>query len=105
MPEAVIMVDTGNCYPSFCNGRIDALENGMAESGWVAGQLGRPVVKVFNNITAQSLAEGGRPPGTVGRIALPVAGDDARAKAVVIGLAAGFDAKMNRPLSRAPQPR
>ena len=36
MPEAVITVDTGNCYPSFCNGRIDALENGMAEGGWVA---------------------------------------------------------------------
>jgi predicted dinucleotide-binding enzyme len=93
VPEAVITVDTGNYYPSFRDGRIDAIENGMAESRWVARQLGRQVVKAFNNITAQSLAEGGRPPGTAGRIALPVAGDDTRAKSVVIGLvdALGFD--------------
>jgi predicted dinucleotide-binding enzyme len=93
VPEAVIVVDTGNYYPSFRDGRIEVIENGMAESRWVASQLGRPVVKVFNNLTARSLVEGGRPPGTVGRIALPVAGDDARAKAVVIDLvdALGFD--------------
>jgi predicted dinucleotide-binding enzyme len=93
VPESVITVDTGNYYPSIRDGRIDAIEAGLAESRWVAQQLGRQVVKAFNNITAQSLAEGGRPPGAAGRIALPVAGDDAQAKAAVIGLvdALGFD--------------
>jgi hypothetical protein len=43
-------------------------------------------VKVFNNITAYFLAEGGRPKGAKDRIALPVAGDDARAKSVVLAL-------------------
>ena len=59
----------------------------------MAKQLGRPVLKAFNNIFAQSLAESGLPAGTAGRIALPVAGDDVRAKAVVIDLIdkLGFD--------------
>jgi predicted dinucleotide-binding enzyme len=82
----VIVVGTGNYYPSFRDGRIDAIESGMTESGWVAQRLGRPVVKAFNNIIAHSLAEGGLAAGAKGRIALPVAGDDRRAKAVVIDL-------------------
>jgi predicted dinucleotide-binding enzyme len=56
-------------------------------------QIGRPVVKAFNNIYAQHLLERGKPKGAAGRIALPVAGDDRRAKAVVMQLvdALGFD--------------
>jgi predicted dinucleotide-binding enzyme len=93
VPESVVVVDTGNYYPSFRDGRIDAIENGATESGWVSEQLGRPVVKAFNNIMAQSLAEGGLPAGAPQRIALPIAGDDARAKGIVIALvdALGFD--------------
>jgi predicted dinucleotide-binding enzyme len=89
----VIVVDTGNYYPSFRDGTIAEIESGLTESGWVAKHLGRSVVKVFNNVMAHSLAEGGLPTGAKGRIALPVAGDDSRAKAVVIGLvdALGFD--------------
>ena len=66
----------------------------MAESRWVEQQLGRPVIKAFNNIYAQHLLEKGRPAGTHGRIALPIAGDDQAAKAVVLGLVdeLGFDA-------------
>jgi predicted dinucleotide-binding enzyme len=92
-PAEAIVVDTGNYYPSFRDGTIAEIENGLTESGWVAKHLGRPVVKVFNNIMAHSLAEGGLPQGAKGRIALPVAGDDPRAKAVVLGLvdALGFD--------------
>jgi predicted dinucleotide-binding enzyme len=91
-PE-VVVVDTGNYYPSFRDGEIAAIESGSTESGWVAKQLGRPVVKAFNSIMAPSLAEGGAPPGTKGRIALPVAGDDPRAKRAVLDLvdALGFD--------------
>jgi 8-hydroxy-5-deazaflavin:NADPH oxidoreductase len=93
VPAELILVDTGNYYPSFRDGTIAEIESGLTESGWVAKHLGRPVVKVFNNIMAHSLAEGGLPPGAKGRIALPVAGDNPRAKAVVIGLvdALGFD--------------
>jgi predicted dinucleotide-binding enzyme len=93
VPAEVIVVDTGNYYPSFRDGTIAEIESGLTESGWVAKHLGRPVLKVFNNIMAHSLAEGGLPPGAKGRIALPVAGDDPRAKAVVMGLvdALGFD--------------
>jgi 8-hydroxy-5-deazaflavin:NADPH oxidoreductase len=89
-----VVVDTGNYYPQQRDGRIDAVENGMVESRWVEQQLGRPVVKAFNNIAADHLRDNGRPAGTPGRIALPVAGDDDSAKAVVMQLVdeLGFDA-------------
>src|SRR6267142_6228114 len=86
VPKDVIVADTGNYYPSWRDGRIEAIERGTTESGWVSSVLGRPVVKVFNNIIAQSLAEGARRKGTRNRIALPVAGDDARAKSIVVAL-------------------
>jgi len=93
VPGNVVVVDTGNYYPRQRDGRIAEIEDGMTESRWVAGQLGRPVVKAFNNIYAKHLMESGRPAGTPGRIALPVAGDDAAAKAVVLRLVdeLGFD--------------
>lgn len=89
----VIVVDTGNYYPQQRDGRIDGIENGMTESRWVEQQLGRPVIKAFNNIFAQHLLELGRPAGAAGRIALPVAGDDSAAKGVVLRLVdeLGFD--------------
>jgi hypothetical protein len=90
----VVIVDTGNYYPQQRDGRIADIEAGMTESRWVANQLGRPVVKAFNNIYAKHLLELGRPAGSPGRIALPVAGDDARAKDIVMRLVneLGFDA-------------
>lgn len=93
VPENVVVVDTGNYYPRERDGRIDGIEQGMTESRWVSRQLGRPVVKAFNNIYAKHLLENGRPAGTAGRIALPVAGDDATAKSVVLRLIdeLGFD--------------
>ena len=92
--EDTIVVDTGNYYPQQRDGRIEAIEAGMTESRWVSEQLGHPVVKAFNNIYAQHLLEKGKSKGTPGRIGLPVAGDDAKAKAVVMGLIdeIGFDA-------------
>lgn len=76
VPDNVVVVDTGNYHPRQRDGRIDEIEAGMTESRWVERQVGRPVVKAFNNIQAQHLLEFGRPAGTPGRIALPVAGDD-----------------------------
>ena len=91
--DDVIIVDTGNYYPQQRDGRIDAIEQGTTESRWVAEQLGRPVIKAFNNIYAQHLRDNARPAGAPGRIALPVAGDDDAAKAVVMQLIdeLGFD--------------
>jgi predicted dinucleotide-binding enzyme len=93
VPGDVVIVDTGNYYPQQRDGRIAGIEDGMTESRWVANQLGRSVIKAFNNIYANHLLEHGRPKGTPGRIALPIAGDDQRAKDVVIRLVdeLGFD--------------
>ena len=93
VPESVVVVDTGNYYPRKRDGRIDGIENGMLESRWVEQQLHRPVVKAFNNIYWEHLLEKGQPKGTPGRIALPIAGDDPAAKAVVLQLIdeLGFD--------------
>ena len=90
--EGVVVIDTGNYYPQR-DGRIEAIEDGMTESRWVSVQIGHPVIKAFNNIQAQHLLELGRPRGTAGRIALPVAGDDETAKSVVLRLVdqLGFD--------------
>jgi 8-hydroxy-5-deazaflavin:NADPH oxidoreductase len=94
VPESVVVIDTGNYYPRERDGRIAEIEKGLPESRWVERQLGRPVVKVFNNIYANHLLELGRPAGASNRIALPVAGDDPKAKAVVMRLVEelGFDA-------------
>ena len=92
VPEDVVVVDTGNYYPAR-DGPIDAIEGGQAESAWVSGHLGRPVVKAFNNIVSRSLLENGRPEGAPGRIALPVAGDPPGARQKVMRLVdeLGFD--------------
>jgi predicted dinucleotide-binding enzyme len=92
--DDVVVVDTGNYYPQQRDGRIEGIESGATESRWVAQRLNRPVIKAFNNIYAQHLLELGKPAGAHGRIALPVAGDDPRAKAVVMRLVdeLGFDA-------------
>jgi predicted dinucleotide-binding enzyme len=103
VPDNVVVVDTGNYYPRQRDGRIEAIENGMTESAWVAQQLGRPVVKAFNNIYAQHLLELGKPKGSPGRIALPVAGNDPKAKAVVMQLVEeiGFDPVDAGPLAES----
>ncbi|GBQ05741.1 NADP oxidoreductase [Acetobacter cerevisiae] len=93
VPADVVIVDTGNYYPRERDGRIAAIEEGTPESVWMSGQIGQPVIKVFNNIYAQHLLENGKPHGAAGRIALPVAGDDAAAKKQVMALVdqLGFD--------------
>jgi predicted dinucleotide-binding enzyme len=88
-----VVVDADNYYPSR-DGRIDAIEGGMTSARWTAEQTGATVVKAFNTIMAQHLLENGVPKGRPGRIAIPVAADDADAKRTVMELvdALGFDA-------------
>ncbi|WP_255203822.1 NADPH-dependent F420 reductase [Myxococcus sp. AM011] len=92
VPANVVVIDTGNYYP-IRDGDIPALTSGQIESAWVGEHLGRPVIKVFNNIYSKSLAEKGAPKGSPGRIALPVSGDPAEARAKVMRLVdeLGFD--------------
>ena len=92
-PDDLVVIDTGNYYPRQRDGRIAEIEKGMPESRWVEKHLGRPVVKAFNNIHAEHLMKYGKPSGTPGRIALPVAGDDPAFKEVVLRLVdeLGFD--------------
>jgi predicted dinucleotide-binding enzyme len=88
-----IVIDAGNYVPQQRDGRIDALEDGLPDSRWTERRLGHPVIKAFNTIKANTLLTAGRPAGAPDRIAAPVAGDDAAAKAAVIALAGdlGFD--------------
>jgi predicted dinucleotide-binding enzyme len=87
------VIETNNYYPQQRDGRIEAIEDGMPESVWVAELLGAPVVKVFNGIFWKHLLENGVPAGTEGRIALPIAGDDPAEKKIVSDLvdSIGFD--------------
>jgi predicted dinucleotide-binding enzyme len=102
VPESVAVVDTGNYYPQR-DGRIDDILSGITESRWVERHLGRSVVKAFNNIYAKHLMERGKPAGSPGRIALPIAGDDQNAKQTVLRLVdeLGFDGVDAGPISES----
>jgi predicted dinucleotide-binding enzyme len=93
IPNSVPVIDTNNYYPRQRDGAIEDIESGLRESRWVEQRIGHPVIKAFNNIYARHLLELDKPAGAPDRIALPVAGDDAAAKAVVLKLVddLGFD--------------
>ena len=79
-----VVIDTNNYYPDR-DGRIAALDDGSdTVSGLLQKHLPRSsVVKAFNNIYFKHLQALARPAGAADRSALPIAGDDAQAKAVV----------------------
>jgi 8-hydroxy-5-deazaflavin:NADPH oxidoreductase len=85
-PAGVPIIDTSNYYPGMRDPQIPDIDAGMPESVWVSRQLGRPVIKAFNNILAHSLAELGKPEGAARRLAVAVAGDDAAAKKDCYGI-------------------
>ena len=93
VPDGVVIIETTNYYP-MRDGWIEELEKGKVESLWVSEQIGRPVIKAFNNLLAHTLVHGGQVAGEQDRIALAVSGDEKNAKAVVARLIndAGFDA-------------
>jgi predicted dinucleotide-binding enzyme len=92
VPENVIVVDTSNYYP-FRDADIEEISNGKVESVWISEQLQRPVIKAFNNLLAETLANGGKEAGGENRIAMALAGDDTQAKKIISSLIndAGFD--------------
>ena len=88
------VLDANNYYPQR-DGAHPALDrHETTTSEILASHLpGAKVVKAFNAILQKDLAEGGTPPGTLGRRALPLAGDhaDAKAQAAEIYDAFGYD--------------
>jgi 8-hydroxy-5-deazaflavin:NADPH oxidoreductase len=98
-----VVLDTGNYYPAR-DGQIPELDE---ESSTSTELLQRhlpssDVVKAFNAITAKHLATQAQPPGTEGRRALPIAGDDRDAKDLVTSLVdqIGFDVVDVGPLTQ-----
>ncbi len=92
-PASTTIIDTANYYPEVRDPRIPEIDVGMPESVWVSQQLGRPIFKAFNSIMFYALSELDKPEGALDRLAIPVAGDDAKGKQVVMGLVneTGFD--------------
>jgi 8-hydroxy-5-deazaflavin:NADPH oxidoreductase len=98
------VLDTGNYYPQR-DGHLAELDTGAATSSELL-QRHLPdsrVVKVFNNIFFKHLRSLARPHGAEDRSALPVAGDDAAAKAAVTAFldSIGYDAVDAGPLAES----
>src|SRR5258708_21775437 len=83
--KETIVIDVGNYY-SWRDGRIDEIESGLTDSAWVEKQIGRPIVKVLNSIGSKNLAGAGRLHGSRDRVALPISGDNPKAKETVAQL-------------------
>lgn len=81
------VIDTTNYYPQR-DGRIPKLDSNELTSSQLVQQhlADSHVVKAFNNIVSFSLGKLARPAGHPDRSALPIAGDDAAAKAQVTAL-------------------
>ncbi len=97
-----VVIDANNYYPER-DGQIAELDDGTLTTGELLARHlpGARVVKAFNAIRMAELETDGRPAGSPERRALPVAGDDAGAKAVAVRLLEdfGFDAVDAGPLA------
>lgn len=82
-----MVIDTDNYYPER-DGRIPELDAGATTtSELLARHLPQSrIVKAFNAIPMNDLEKDGRPGGSPDRRALPLAGDDAEGKAIVVRL-------------------
>ena len=79
-----VVIDTNNYYPQR-DGQFAELDDASATCSELLQRhlAGAQVVKVFNNIFFKHLGSLARPAGAADRTALPIAGDDAAAKATV----------------------
>jgi predicted dinucleotide-binding enzyme len=86
VPADVVVIDTGNYYQAR-DGRVPASKQGQPESAWVADQIGRTVLKAFNNISFRGLLKNGRPKGSPDRaLHFRPSGDPVEARAKVMRL-------------------
>jgi hypothetical protein len=99
-----VVLDANNYYPQR-DGRIASLDaNQTTTSELLQAHLPDSyVVKAFNNIPAAQIPTDGGPQGAPGRRALPIAGNNAEAKATVVALLDdfGYDAVDLGPLSES----
>jgi 8-hydroxy-5-deazaflavin:NADPH oxidoreductase len=90
-----VVIDTNNSYPQR-DGHLPEIDDGsLTSSGLLQQHLKEAhVVKAFNNIFFRHLASLARPHGAADRSALPIAGDDDKAKAAVTEFldSIGYDA-------------
>ena len=97
-----IVIDTGNYYPDR-DGRVAALDEETSTTAELVQDhlTGSRVVKGLNNISWDDLGALARPSGSPERSALPIAGDDAEAKAAVTRFLddLGYDALDAGPLA------
>jgi predicted dinucleotide-binding enzyme len=97
-----IVLDANNYYPER-DGRIAELDAGTTTSSeLLAAHLPTSrIVKAFNAVRMNDLLADARPAGAPDRLALPLAGDDADARALVAGLydAFGYDTVDMGPLA------
>jgi predicted dinucleotide-binding enzyme len=100
--RGTIVIDTSNYYPQR-DGQIEPLDQkSTTTSELVASQLpGSRLVKGFNNLNFVHLGSLQRPGGSPERSVLPIAGDDAEAKAAVAAFldSIGYDAYDAGPLA------
>ena len=98
------VIDTNNYYPER-DGRFERLDrNDVTTSGLLQEHLeGAHVVKAFNNIFFRHLASLARPQHAQDRTALPISGDDEKAKAQVTEFlnSIGYDAVDAGPLAES----
>ena len=57
LPKSSIIIDTSNYYPEL---RKEEFDESKPESVWISEQIGRKVIKTFNNILAYSLENLGK---------------------------------------------
>jgi len=90
--DGKIVIDAMNPYTE--DFEIEDLGNRTSSEIIATLVPGAELVKAFNTIVYRRLATEGKPKGAKGRLAIPVAGDDAHAKTVVMQLIdeIGFDA-------------
>ncbi|HEX6393864.1 MAG TPA: NAD(P)-binding domain-containing protein [Acidimicrobiales bacterium] len=104
----VTVVDTSNYYPvpgagPLSAAPIEAIDAGQPETAWLQEKWGRPVIRAWNPIFGPTLANKGKAPGEPGRLALPVSGDSAESKHLVMQLVddTGFDAVDAGPIAES----
>ena len=102
VPQSVPVIDTSNYYPAR-DGQIAEVDAGKPETIWASEQVGRPLIKAWNALLAQTLANSGAESGALGRIAIPIAGDDPAAKKIAAELVdlTGFDTVDAGPLAQS----
>lgn len=99
-----VVMDANNYYPQR-DGRIEALDTNQATTSELLQDLlpSSRVVKAFNSIFAKEIPTDGMPPGSDNRRALPIAGEDPAAKALVASFldALGYDVYDLGPLAES----